>query len=162
MSVRPCSVRVRSNYKKVQVLYHWGSLLFPFLPLLKWSGLLMTLLQNVYKELAIFVGFFHIQCDISDFKLLLLIGTYTFNSLYISCKKRRFRAFHPSCPGRRKKSDKLSELSWTKLNCWLWARPVQNGNQSYTSHPPENYYSYFGPNYSPEVFNCKKHILHSK
>ncbi len=31
----------------------------------------------------------------------------------------------------------LSELSWTKLNCWIEARPVQNDNQSYTSHSPE-------------------------
>ncbi len=53
----------------------------------------------------------------------------------------------------REKSDKLYEcplisanqssplqLTWetdTKLNCWLGARPVQNDNQSYTSHPPE-------------------------
>ncbi len=36
---------------------------------------------------------------------------------------------------RRIKSD---ELSWTKLNCWLEARPVQKDNQSYTSHAPEN------------------------
>ncbi len=28
----------------------------------------------------------------------------------------------------------------TKYNLWLRARPVQNDNQSYTSHPPENRY----------------------